>query len=209
MNNELQVYPYREHQDPRRAKVNAERARSQCQAALDFEGAMFDWTSRHLIIILTLGYQEQWSPFITFEDLRRDRDHFFSNMRSNRLLRGINGYIWKMEEGGPTAGHHMHLVIFYDRTSHGDIGIGDQVGQYWINVIAGLGRGAFNNSNRNKARYEQGHWGNATGTVDRHDWEKRTSLRVYLEKYMAKDEQHVTSRADRYDRTFGTSQAPD
>lgn len=83
-------------------KADREDRRNEEQA-LAFEQAMFDWRSRHLILVMTLGYEEEWRPYITYEAMCQHRNRFFANRRSNRLLRGINGYVWKVEEGETSA----------------------------------------------------------------------------------------------------------
>lgn len=175
--------------------------------ALALEEAMFDWKSRHLILILTLSYKEEWRPFINLEQLQRDRDTFLNNARYNTLLQGINGYIWKIEEGEHLGGLHMHMVIFYDGTHRADIYTAKLIGEYWENVVT-RGRGDYWNSNADKDKFERGLWGNCTGQIDRSDLVKRESLRTYLRQYIAKDDQHVSTRTNLHTRTFGSSQFP-
>jgi len=179
----------------RKADRNLERA-------LAFEEAMFNWRSRHLILILTLTYKDEYRNIVTLNDLQRDRDTLFNNMRMNSFLRKINGYIWKIEEGGEGGGLHMHVVIFYDRADHADIYIAKGIGDYWSEILTSK-RGDYWNSNADKEKYRYV----ATGQIDRHDIVKRSALRSVLE-YMAKTDQHVSSRTNPHCRMFGTSQVP-
>lgn len=181
------------------------RTKRNCDRAMALEEAMFNWRSRYLILVLTLGYKREWKPFVTLEQLQRDRGTLFANARSNALLRGIHGYGWKVEEGEALGGLHMHLVVFYDGQHRGDVHIADLICDYW-DQVATQGRGDSWSSNRNKAACASGRWGNITGRVDRGDVEKREGLRQYLINYLCKEDQQVSGRAHSRVNCFGTSQ---
>jgi hypothetical protein len=157
-------------------------------------------------VLSALSYREEWRHAITLDTLRQHRDHLLNNRRCNELLQGIDGYVWKIEEGQNSGGLHLHVLIFYDGARRGDVVIAQAIGDYWVSVVTG-GRGAYWNSNADKewhARY--GH-GIGTGQIDRFQDEKRESLRKNL-RYLAKNDQHVTTRKNPHCRTFGTSQLP-
>ena len=207
MNNEARsiLWPYVDDECTSRARRR--KLSRNYERAMALEQAMFDWRSRHLILVLTLTYLPEWRPFISFADIQNDRDHFFGNIQSNSFLQGIHGYIWVIEEGGGPGGLHMHVVLFYDGASHADVQIAKSIGEYWVNV-ATQGRGMYRNHNAYKQQYERGRLGNATGQVDRGDVEKRESLRTLLGQYIVKDDQPVSSRTNQYSHTFGTSHLP-
>ncbi len=183
----------------RKAERNALRA-------IELEKAMFNWRSRHLILVLTLSYKQEYRDAITLDLLREHRDRFLNNQRCNELLQDINGYIWKIEYGQDNGGFHLHVVIFYAGDCRHDVHYAHLLGEYWANV-ATAGMGAYWNSNADKSRFEH-KYGIGVGQIDRNDDAKRESFRKYLRGYIAKDDQCVdTSAIPRY-RTFGTSQFP-
>lgn len=172
------------------------------ERALALEEAMFNWCSRHLILILTLNYKDEYRSIIALDDIQRHRDTFLNNFRTNKLLQPINAYIWKIEEGDGGGGLHMHVVLFYDRAHHADIKIAKDIGEYWESMVTS-GIGFYRNSNADKDKYRY----IATGQIDRRDLVKRNALRDVL-KYMAKCDQRVMSRVNPHCRMFGTSQIP-
>lgn len=78
--------------------------------ALQFEQAMFDHRSRYLVLVVVLNYQEPYRQWITLEDIQHHRDQLLNNRRNNQLLADIEGYVWKIEEGGNSGGLHLHLT---------------------------------------------------------------------------------------------------
>jgi hypothetical protein len=142
---------------------------------------------------------------ITLDLLRQHRDHLLNNRRCNELLQGIDGYVWKIEEGPSSGGLHLHVLIFYNGDHRADVYITQLIGEYWVNVIT-QGIGSYWNSNADKDMHlEHGH-GIGTGQIDRHQDEKREALKKNL-RYLAKNDQIVTDRNPHY-RTFGTSRLP-
>jgi len=188
-------------------KAQRRRSIRNCERAMALEEAMFNWRSRHLLIVLTLSYKPEWRAQMTFEHLRRDRDNFLNNARLNSFLQAINGYVWKIEEGEGAGGLHMHVVLFYDDAHCADVYIAECIGEYWTEVVTD-GRGDYWNSNAHKKEFASGPWGDATGQIDRCNHTRRESLRTYLGQYIAKDDQHVSSRTNPHWRTFGTSRFP-
>lgn len=175
-------------------------------SALELEAAMFNHRSRYLILYLTLSYRPEYKNYLSLEDIQRDRDHLLNNRRSNTLLQGIKGYVWKIEEGGAGGGLHMHLLIFYSGECHADVYYAREIGEYWTNVIT-QGRGCYWNSNDNKEGYARYGFGVGIGQINRHDDAKRQALRQIL-AYLAKEEQQVRSKTTPHDRLFGRSQYP-
>jgi len=173
---------------------------------LQLEEEMFNWRSRHLILVLTLGYKPECQSYVTLGTIQADRDTLLNNRRSNRLLAGINGYVWKIEEGGRGGGLHMHLVLFYSSEHRADIHISQQIGEYWENVVT-RGAGEYRNSNAMKDHHARYGHGVGTGQVDRNDDYKREALRTNL-LYLTKDAQSARSGSSAHVRLFGTSLFP-
>lgn len=184
--------------------VRARKASRNAERVIELEQAMFNWRSRHLLINLTLSYKEEYRPLITFDTIRQHRDQLLNNRRTNVLLSGIDGYVWKIEYG-PVAGLHMHLVIFYDGSRRGDVYIAQCIGEYWVKLTGGWG--AYWSSNADKAKHALYGHGVGTGQIDRNDCAARAALRTNL-LYLAKDDQIVLEREGAHERTFGTSQLP-
>lgn len=177
------------------------------EKALLLENKMFEWRSRHLIIILTLSYKPEFKHLVTLDVIRQHRDRLLNNCRSNQLLGGIDGYVWKIEEGNNTGGLHLHFVFFYSSEHRADIHLARCIGEYWVNVIT-QGAGEYWNSNANKGLHAKYGHGVGTGQIDRHDLAKREALRENL-LYLAKDDQQVSSKGGNpHLRMFGTCMDP-
>lgn len=174
-------------------------------SALKLERDMFDWRSRHNILNLTLRYNKDHRANMTLADIQMHRDKLLNNRRTNKLLQGIDGYVWAIEEGEDEGGIHMHTTIFYDGRRAQDVNIAQSIGEYWIDVITD-GKGAYYNSNTDKERLKKNGSIAFVGQVNRGDNEKREALRNHFD-YLAKAEQLVKNRTGN-DRMFGTSQTP-
>ncbi|WP_420993617.1 hypothetical protein ACKI2N_015750 [Cupriavidus sp. 30B13] len=179
----------------RARKRNAERNEA---TALAVERQVFENKSRTLVLMLHFGFR---SHDTTFEEIQAYRKQFFNNRRGNKLLRGIDDYIWKLEEGDE-SGLHMHLLIFYNAAdSCRDVYIAKQIGEYWVKMTGG--KGQYWNSNANKAFHEKYGHGVGTGVINWDDREKREALRINI-RYMTKADQILTIKhGDSH--VFGTS----
>lgn len=170
---------------------------------LQLESAMFNWRSRHLILVLTLNYRPEFQHLVSLETIQSHRDQLLNNKRSNPLLSGIKGYVWKIEQGQHGGGLHLHVILFYDGKHHQDVGLSMSIGEYWVKVIT-QGMGGYWNSNGDKDWHETDGHGIGVGQIDRHDSVKRDALRKNL-LYLAKDEQVVDQAVNSDSRMFGTS----
>lgn len=150
-----------------------------------WEHNLFEWRSRQVFVLLHLGYKEAYRPQITPEMIQGHRDALLENRRMNKLLRGINGYIWKLEDGDQT-GLHLHVLIAYREDANSAIHIADLIGRYWESGITG-GMGSFWNGNKTwpKDGKETG-----LGKVDRHQVGKREALRERI-RYLTKSDQYL------------------
>jgi len=179
---------------------NAERNEAK---GLAIEQQVFENKSRQLILMLHFGYQAQYRGQITPEEIKKHLKKFLNNCRSNKLLRGIVDYIWTLEEG-PESGLHLHFLIFYTADSCRDVLIAKLIGEYWKNVVTG-GRGAYWNSNAEKAFHQKHGHGIGTGEINWDDDEKREALRTNI-RYMTKADQFLHMKYGERCHLFGASQ---
>jgi len=153
--------------------------------------------------MLHFGFQEKYRLQITLEEIQKYRDKFFNNCRTNKLLKGIVDYIWKLEEG-EGSGLHLHVLIFYSAESCRDVWLAKQIGEYWVRVVT-EGKGQYWNSNANKALHLKYGHGIGTGEINRGDEAKREALRENI-RYMTKADQFLRMKYGPHCRLFGTSQ---
>jgi len=169
---------------------------------LAIEQKVFENKSRQLVLMLHFGYQEPYRGKLTLKEVQKHREKFFNNCRSNKLLRGIVDYIWKLEEGDE-SGLHFHVLIFYSADSQRDVKIAKMIGEYWIKVTGG--KGQYWNSNADKWFHEKYGHGIGTGEVNWDDHDKRESLRQNI-RYMTKADQFLKMKYGSRVRQFGTSE---
>lgn len=187
-------------EESKRKKAIQARVRRNIRRGLEFEEEMFEERSRYQMLFLTLNYQRECREDITLKTIQAHRDRFIDHMESNPLLKGIDGYIWRLEEGGSGGGFHIHFLIFYSAEIGGDVLVAKMIGDYWMRVIT-QGWGAYWNSNARKERMEK-RYGVGIGQVNRNNDPKRVSLRLFIEAYMAKATQAPLDRQNQ-DRLFG------
>lgn len=178
---------------------NAERNEAK---GLAIEQKVFENKSRQLVLMLHFGFKERHRSKITPDEIQKYRKKFFNNCRSNKLLRGIVDYIWKLEEGDE-SGLHLHVLIFYSADSCHDVYIAQQLGEYWVKVTEG--KGQYWNSNANKLFHEKYGHGVGTGEINWDDDAKREALRENI-RYMTKADQFLKMKYGEHSRLFGTSQ---
>ncbi|AYE27978.1 inovirus-type Gp2 protein [Burkholderia pseudomallei] len=180
-------------------KRNAERNESK---GLAIERQVFESKSRQLVLMLHFGFQEPHRSKITFQEIQKYRQKFFNNCRTNKLLRGIVDYIWKLEEGDE-SGLHLHVLIFYTADSCRDVYIAKLIGEYWVKVTDG--KGQYWNSNANKIFHKKYGHGVGTGEINWDNDAKREALRENI-RYMTKADQFLKMKYGERSHIFGTSQ---
>ncbi|MFC7433152.1 hypothetical protein ACFQNJ_01355 [Hydrogenophaga bisanensis] len=174
--------------------------------AINWEKMLFEWKSRHLILSLTLSYKEVFRSEITLDNVQHHLKRLLNNRKSNTLLKGIEGYVWKIEEGEKT-GLHIHILIAYSTTTSHDIYIADKIGEYWEAMITD-GMGQYWNSNRSKIKQKQLGHGNGVGQINHHDTEKREALRKNL-AYLMKSDQYLKQKNCTKTRVVAMSRIPE
>lgn len=174
--------------------------------AMAWEAAMFEWRSRHAFLVLCFGYDELVRASVTPERMQADLSHFLNNRRSNRLLRGIGGYVAKIEEGDQ-GGLHAHIVIAYAPNIKNDIQVARRIGEYWKEVVT-QGQGHYWNSNVARLMHHPHGYGEGLGKIDRTDTKARHVLRSKILTYVAKSDQHLKKKSGPKYKTFWMSQPP-
>lgn len=183
-------------------RVRKRNAKRNEKKALAIEQQVFKNNARSLVLMLHFGFKAECRGNITPEDMQKYRKRFFNNCRSNKLLRGIVDYIWKLEEGDE-SGLHLHVLIFYTAKSCRDVQIAKAIGEYWVDVVT-EGKGQYWNSNANKWLHQKYGHGIGTGEINWDDDEMRAALRTNI-LYMTKPDQFLKGKRDGC-HLFGTSQ---
>jgi hypothetical protein len=186
-----------------RVRVRKRNAARNEAKGLAIEQKVFENKSRQLVLMLHFGFQKQYRELVTFEEIQAYRTKFFNNCRTNKLLRGIVDYIWKLEEGDE-SGLHLHVLIFYTADSCRDVYIAQQLGEYWKQAVT-AGKGQYWNSNANKAFHQKYGHGVGTGEINWDDDAKREALRENI-RYMTKADQFLKMKYGERSHLFGTSQ---
>ncbi|WP_131753368.1 hypothetical protein [Burkholderia vietnamiensis] len=200
--NEKYFERYRSVDEVNAYKATQARVRRNRQRGLNLQEKMFSRRSRYLVLFLTLNYKEEHREDVTLSAIQCHRDKLLKYMEADdhSLLGGVQGCIWKLEEGRNSGGLHLHFLIFYSGKHRADVWIAQRIGEYWSGVIT-RGWGAYRNSNADTSKFSF-RWGNGIGQVNRHDESKRDSLRLFIENYMAKANQ-VPKDRDADDKLFG------
>lgn len=173
---------------------------------LQWENRLFQWRSRHLLLHLTLKYKSEFRDELTLEIMQDHWQQLMNNKRMNAMLRGINHFIWHIEEGDD-IGVHMHVIIAYDRNSNRDMQVVGQICDYFNDQIT-HGKGDAHADNFFKKSIERKGQQDGTGQIDADDREKREGLRTAL-LYLAKADQLLKRKKHSRVRTFGMSQIPE
>lgn len=124
---------------------------------------------------------------VTLEEVQKDREHFFSNMKGKpSLFKHLVGYVWRIEFT-KKAGYHMHVTLFFDGSHVKEHAyLAQEIGEYWKTTITN-DRGYFENCNREQGRYKD-RW--ALGEINYWDSAKRSNLKNML-NYFCKTNQVV------------------
>lgn len=134
-------------------------------------------------------------------DLKRHLKRLTENVKCKpTLFRHLVGYAWCIEYA-KMAGHHVHLVLFFDGQHVEKHSLASAIGQYWIDTIT-RGEGHFRDCNSNRDRYGND-W--PIDAIDQGDNAKREKLRQNLLTYFCKTSQMVQVLPYRKCRLFGRS----
>lgn len=171
---------------------------------LMWEAELFRSRSRHLMVLVHLGYHRRHRRQVTPDLIQTHLDRML-DAPSHPLLTGIRDYAWRIEEGRRT-GLHAHLLISYDTHRNNGIAVARELGEYW-KTHATDGMGNYWNGNRDGwiRRSKDPGAGLGTGKIDHDDLAARTGLRKIL-RYMAKADQYLTRKSGPKYRSFALSQ---
>ena len=159
----------------------------------DYTNALFSQHARLIVIRLDLKYIGAFIPYTSLEQAQEDISHLFANTRHNALFDDLAGYVWKLEESSQ-EGYHYHLILFFTNEHKQNDGYyGEEIGQYWQNVIT-QGRGCYFNCNRSEYKGQQSDL--AIGRVKHSDVQKRYDLLGIL-AYFCKEEQALQQKLPR------------
>lgn len=188
-------------------RLRLENAENNKRNVVSMQEAMFEVKSRWLILSLTLGVKPEFRDRLTIEMIQRYRDRFFAARRFNKLMSGIKGFVWAIEQG-EKSGLHLHVILFYSPEHNHDAFIAQQIGEYWVNIVT-QGNGDYWNSNDGKRKlfYEKHGHGLGVGQINRNDVGKRKALRMNL-VYLAKAGQYLMIKGAERVRTFGMGRVP-
>lgn len=161
---------------------------------INYINGLFDCYSKLVVLRMDLSYRKEIVESKTFEDLRNDIDKMRNNARHNeKLFKGLEGYIFKIEYGLDKR-IHAHVLLFFNghiRKPSSDVYHASQIKAYWENVIT-QGDGFVWNCNDHKEQYRY----NGIGLVNANDVEKRDYL-IMAMKYLCKKDRQVIKPRDK------------
>jgi hypothetical protein len=171
---------------------------------LMWETELFRSRSRHLMVLVHLGYRPQSRQHVTPDLIQTHLDRML-DASSHPLLKGIRDYAWRIEEGRRT-GLHVHLLISYDTWRNNGVAVARELGEYWeCHATNGMGKYWNGNLDGLIRRSQMQGAGLGTGKIDHDDLAARIELRKIL-GYMAKADQYLTRKSGPKFRTFALSQ---
>ncbi|NML24425.1 YagK/YfjJ domain-containing protein [Zoogloea dura] len=151
---------------------------------------------RIVVLRLDLGYRKDAKLDASMDTLNDDVARLLHNRRSNKIFRGLLGYVIKME-WGVERGAHAHALIILNamhRDGRKHSYLAESIGKYWKEVIA-KDRGVFHNCNQNESAYER--FGkNGIGLIDLVDGDKFMNLVKYVLPYLCKSSSVARPKAN-------------
>ncbi|MGZ5548889.1 MAG: YagK/YfjJ domain-containing protein [Nitrososphaeraceae archaeon] len=165
---------------------------------------LYDKHSRLMVLRIDFGYkQDNRFPSEKVRNERylqavNDREHFFNNMRKNKLFKHMLNYAWKLEYGFE-KGFHYHMFFFFDGSKRWkDKYRAKIIGEYWQNTIT-QGKGLFHNCNANQHNYDY----LGIGIINASDTKLREELEMAVLYFTKADSCNVRMIAPNNGRTFG------
>lgn len=171
--------------------------------------ALLERCARLLVLRLDFYFPKEQTGYITVEKAHEAREHFFNNMRANKLFADLVGLVWKLEWGNGgeygdenKRGHHFHLIIFFDGIKRQqDAWIAEEIGKYWrTQIVPG---GSFNNCNKAPNKYKK----LGIGIINHDDVEKRENFLSEVLGYLTKQDQCLMVKPSK-GRSIGRMEMP-
>ncbi len=174
------------------------------KSLIEYIDRLFAQYARLLVLRIDFSYKKSKYPltkdeiYDKYSEVKKDRVHFFNNMRSNSLFGQMVGYAWKLEYG-LEKGFHYHMLFFFDGSKvQQDINIARRLGEYWENTITG-GRGLYYNCNA----FKHGYLNQGIGMINHGDIELREGLKLAA-AYLTKTDYYARIVSlEKNGRTFG------
>lgn len=138
---------------------------------------------------------------VGFEEVQRDREKLFDNMRCKpSLFEHLVGYAWRYEYA-PETGFHLHVLLAFKGSEvHKHEWLSLEIGKYWCEVIT-EGRGRFHSCNADWDKEAKGY---GIGAMEWHDELHRENLREGVLPYLAKFDQYILARPYKGAKLMGT-----
>lgn len=178
------------------------------KSVTEYVDALFKRHSRLLVLRIDFSYENDNSCLSKskrsemYLTVKKDREHFFSNMRTNALFDHMVGYMCKLEYG-LMKGFHYHMIFFFDGSErHKDVHIANEIGAYWKTITDN--RGIYHNCNAKKESYL--HLG--VGMINHDETDFIENLKHKVAVYLVKTEYYIKMYTPGNDRTFFRGEMP-
>lgn len=174
-----------------------ERSQNQFQKGMKLINELFEVYCKLLIIRVDFALKADSN--LSLSDLKNMMRFFLKKVLVNKgELKGIEGYIWKLEYG-VQKGYHYHCIFFMDGSKHSkDSYYAQKLGELWKRVTDD--QGIFHNCNKSKFKYRR----LAIGPISHDNEEARQNLEIVM-SYLSKTDQFLMEKTLKKYRVFGTS----
>jgi hypothetical protein len=174
-----------------------ERSQNQFQKGMKLINELFEVYCKLLIIRVDFALKADSN--LSLSDLKNMMRFFLKKVLVNKgELKGIEGYIWKLEYG-VQKGYHYHCIFFMDGSKHSkDSYYAQKLGELWKRVTDD--QGIFHNCNKSKFKYRR----LAIGPISHDNEEARQNLEIVM-SYLSKTDQFLMEKTFKKYRVFGTS----
>jgi len=165
---------------------------------------LFKRHSRLMVLRVDFGYTKDIGIYMLnkkeidekYLEAKKDREHFFNNMRSNKLFDNMLGYAWKLEFAS-LKGFHYHMFFFFDGSKvREDVSIAMMIGEYWKKITGK--RGIYYNCNAHKDDYDY----LGIGMINYGDTELMENLKHKAAPYLTKTDYYAKIHAPDIGKTF-------
>lgn len=173
------------------------------KSAFNYVKELFDdHHSRLQFIRLDFSYKSQFKRDVTVKMIRKDLKRLLNNRRTNKMFRGLAGYIWALEYGELKHLHYHVIFIFKGSELRCDVTRATKLAKYWEERIT-KGRGLAFNCNRKKSEYKH----LAIGPINHYDTALRNNI-SYVLKYLTKTSQYLRVNVENL-HCFGHGETPE
>lgn len=172
-------------------------------SAKGYLAQLFAKYSRLMIIRLDLSYQSEIACNVPLEIVLAHRKKFLEAFRTDKILKRVIGYLWKLEFG-KSRGYHFHFMLVFDGSKHReDVTIAKYIGEYWNETVT-ANTGVYFNCNSRKIKYRDCGIGIVSYDADERT---RNGLELAL-AYLTKPDRYIKLIVGKKNRTFGRGSTP-